>query len=86
MTEVIIYTTLGCPYCVRAKALLDRLGASYQEIDVSSDPILRQKMVERAGGRMTVPQIFINGALIGGCDDLYTLHKIGELEKLLAVS
>lgn len=86
MTEVIIYTTPVCPYCVRAKTLLDRLGVSYQEIDVSTDPILRQKMVERAGGRMTVPQIFINGASIGGCDDLYALHKTGELEKLLAVS
>jgi glutaredoxin 3 len=66
MSEIIIYTTPVCPYCVRAKALLDQLGMPYQEIDVSTDPILRQKMVERAGGRMTVPQIFINGAPIGG--------------------
>jgi glutaredoxin 3 len=85
MPEAIIYTTPICPYCVRAKALLDQLGVPYQEIDVSADPILRQKIVERAGGRMTVPQIFINGISIGGCDDLYALHKTGELEKLLTV-
>ena len=85
MPEVIVYTTPVCPYCVRAKTLLDRLGVSYQEVDVSADPLLRQKIVERAKGRMTVPQIFIDGAPIGGYDDLYALHQTGELEKLLII-
>ena len=80
-----IYTTQICPYCVRAKRLLEKKGVAYREIDVSRDPALRESMVERAGGRMTVPQIFINGTHVGGCDDMYELEADGRLDPLLAV-
>lgn len=84
MAEVEIYTTKICPYCVRAKRLLEKKGVSYKEIDVSNDPGLRDFMVSRAGGRQTVPQIFINGEHVGGCDDLYSLETAGELDPMLA--
>lgn len=84
MAQVIIYVTPVCPYCVRAKSLFDKLGVPYTIIDVSTDDALRQEMVERAGGRTSVPQIFIDDAHIGGCDDLYALHKAGNLDKYLA--
>ena len=84
MATIEIYTTKVCPYCVRAKSLLDRKGASYTEIDVSEDADLRLKMTERAGGRRTVPQIFINGQSIGGSDDLHALDAEGKLDPLLA--
>jgi glutaredoxin 3 len=84
MTEIDIYTTRVCPYCVRAKQLFKRKGVAYTEIDVSSDEALRNAMVERAGGRRTVPQIFINGHHVGGCDDLYDLDRKGGLDPLLA--
>ena len=83
MAVVEIYTTKTCPYCVRAKKLLDAKGVSYQEIDVSEDQNLRQFMVEKAGGRTSVPQIFINDHYVGGCDDLHALDKAGELDPLL---
>jgi len=83
MAVVEIYTTKTCPYCVRAKKLLDAKGVSYQEIDVSKDQNLRQFMVEKAGGRTSVPQIFINDRPMGGCDDLHALDKAGELDPLL---
>ena len=83
MPDIEIYTTVVCPYCVRAKALLTRKGAAFREIDVSHDDAVRQTMMERAGGRRTVPQIFINGAHIGGCDDLYALDRAGKLDPLL---
>lgn len=86
MAEVEIYTTQVCPYCVRAKRLLDKKGAQYREIDVSNDAALRDGMVQRAGGRRTVPQIFINGEHIGGCDDLYALDAAGGLDPKLAVN
>ncbi len=82
MAEVIVYTTTYCPYCVRAKNLLDRKKILYTEIDVTNDAALREKM-EADSGRRTVPQIFIDGRSIGGCDDLYALDKQGELDKLL---
>ncbi len=85
MPQVEIYTTQICPYCVRAKRLLEKKGVAYREIDVSRDPALRESMVERAGGRMTVPQIFINGTHVGGCDDMYELEADGRLDPLLAV-
>lgn len=84
MVEVEVYTTRICPYCVRAKRLLDKKGASYVEIDVSGNPVLRDAMVQRAGGRMTVPQIFIGGRHVGGCDDLYELEAEGGLDPMLA--
>ena len=84
MADVEIYTTSFCPFCHRAKALLDRKGAAYREHDVSAQPDLRARMRERAGGRHTVPQIFIDGTAIGGCDDLYALESKGRLDALLA--
>jgi glutaredoxin 3 len=84
MAKVEVYTTQVCPHCVRAKSLLDRKGVSYETIDVSTDDELRMAMMERAGGRRTVPQIFINDQHIGGADDLYALDKKGGLDPLLA--
>ena len=83
MAKIQIYTTSTCPYCVKAKALLTKKSASFEEIDVSNDAVLRQAMTEKADGRTSVPQIFIDGRHIGGCDDLYALDKAGELDKLL---
>ena len=84
MAEVVIYTTRYCPYCHAAKALLDRKGVSFREIDVSGDREGRQKMIERANGGTTVPQIFIGATHVGGCDDLYELDHAGKLDPLLA--
>ena len=83
MALIEIYTTTTCPYCVRAKKLLDSKGFSYSEIDVSGDAELRKSMTEKASGRTSVPQIFIDGVHIGGCDDLYALDKSGKLDPLL---
>lgn len=83
MKPIKIYTTLVCPYCVRAKALLDRKGAKYSEIRVDEDEAIRSKMMERSGGRRSVPQIFIGDHHVGGCDDLYALEKEGKLDALL---
>jgi len=84
MHDIQIYTTPYCPYCVRAKALLTQKGVAYTETDVSGDDDLRDAMTQRAGGRRTVPQIFIDDRHIGGCDDLYALDGRGELDPLLA--
>lgn len=83
MAMIEIYTTPTCPYCLRAKALLNKKGAAFTEIDVSADPAVRQAMTERADGRRSVPQIFIDGAHIGGCDDLHALDDAGKLDTLL---
>ncbi len=82
-SEVTLYTTRVCPYCVRAKALLDRRGIPYREIDVSDDAETRAWLVQRTGLR-TVPQIFIDGEPCGGCDDLHALDRSGELARRLA--
>lgn len=82
MAKVEIYTKGYCPYCHRAKALLDRLGVDYKEIDVEHDPKLQAYMTQLTGGR-TVPQILINDQAIGGSDDLHALHANGQLQKLL---
>src|SRR5882724_5493558 len=79
-----IYTTASCGFCRAAKALLMRKNASFKEIDVSTDTELRRTMMARAQGRTTVPQIFINGAHVGGCDDLHALDREGKLDQLLA--
>ena len=84
--EILVYKTQICPYCVRAKKLLDSKGVQYTEIDVSNDSDLRQVMTQKSGGRTSVPQIFINQQHIGGCDDLYALEKAGELDKLLGLN
>ncbi|PIE56623.1 MAG: glutaredoxin 3 [Desulfobulbus propionicus] len=81
MVNIEVYTTSRCPYCIRAKKLLDSKGVTYHEIDVTDDG--RADLVERAGGLRTVPQVFINGKHLGGCDDLYELDKSGELDLLL---
>ena len=86
MAKVEIYTTPTCPYCAVAKALLKRKGVTYQETDVSRDPAIRVAMTQRAGGRRTVPQIFINGQHVGGSDDLHALDAQGKLDGLLARS
>lgn len=83
MAEITIYTTDYCPYCVRAKELLSRKGARFEEISAEDDAV-RAAMVEKAGGRRTVPQIFINGQHIGGFDDLSALDRAGKLDPLLA--
>jgi glutaredoxin 3 len=84
MRPVEIYTTPICPYCTMAKRLLQRKGVAYAEIDVSRDPALRDAMSQRAKGRRTVPQIFIGGTHVGGCDDLHDLDQAGKLDALLA--
>lgn len=83
MSEALIYVTPICPYCIRAKVLLDKLGIPYQTIDVSMDVDLREEMVKLAGGRTSVPQIFIDDIHIGGCDDLYALHQAGGLKQYI---
>ncbi len=84
MHIVEIYTTPTCPYCHRAKALLNDKGVDFRETDVSQSGALRSAMTARASGRHTVPQIFIDNKHIGGCDDLYALDDRGALDKLLA--
>jgi glutaredoxin 3 len=86
VAKVEVYTTTYCPFCHRAKALLQSKGVAFEEIDVTEDPELRQKMVQLAGGRRTVPEIFINGRIIGGYDELRALDARGELDPLLAQS
>lgn len=83
-SRIQIYSTPFCGFCGSAKRLLTMKGAEYTEIDVMFDPEKRQEMLERSGGRRTVPQIFIDGRHIGGFDDLNALDKSGELDKLLA--
>jgi len=84
MAEVEIYTTMWCGYCSRAKRLLAEHGVAFREIDVSAEPERRPEMMSRAGGRSTVPQIFINGSHVGGCDELQALDAAGKLTPLLA--
>ena len=79
-----IYTTTYCPYCVKAKSLLKAKDLDFEEINVERDDQARLKLVEMSGGRKTVPQIFIDGAHIGGCDDLYALEETGELNNILS--
>jgi glutaredoxin 3 len=85
MLDIKIYKTTICPYCVKAKALLIKKGVAENitEIDISNNAELKQEMLNASGGRMTVPQIFINEKHIGGCDDLYALDAKGELDALL---
>lgn len=86
MSEVEIYTTRWCPFCIRAKMLLEQKGVSYQEIAVDQQPELRAQMMAKSGGNHTVPQIFIDQQHIGGCDDLYALERQGKLDPLLQQS
>jgi glutaredoxin 3 len=84
MVRVEIFTTPWCSYCVAAKRLLAQKGVAFEETDVSGDMALRREMMQRAAGRHTVPQIFINGRHVGGSDDLYALDRAGKLDLLLA--
>ena len=86
MARVEIYSSMLCGFCHRAKRLLKGKGVAFEETDVTMSPGKRGEMMERAGGRTSVPQIFINGAHIGGSDELYALEANGELDRLLATS
>ena len=86
MAEVEIYTTRYCSYCQSAKALLTRKGIDFTEIDVTGDPEGRGRMIERANGRMTVPQIFVGATHVGGSDELHELERAGKLDPLLAAN
>ena len=84
--KIEIYTTLFCPFCIRAKQLLESKGVTYYDTDVTARLNLRKAMTERAGGRTSVPQIFIDGQHIGGCNDLLALERSGQLDRLLQVA
>ncbi len=86
MPTIEIYTKGFCPYCTRAKALLRSKGVAFDEQDISMGGPKRAEMIARAGGQTTVPQIFIGGAHVGGCDDLVALDRAGRLDPLLAAS
>ena len=80
--DVLMYTTSWCPFCSRAKTLLKEKGVHWTELDIEADPVTREAMVE-ASGRTSVPQIFINGTLVGGSEELFALDVRGDLDKLL---
>ncbi len=84
MAKVEIYTKFLCPYCTRAKSLLGSKGVQFDEIDISMGGPKREEMIQRASGRTTVPQIFIDGHHVGGSDDLAALDRAGKLDPLLA--
>jgi glutaredoxin 3 len=81
--DVTMYSTGWCPYCERARGLLQRKGVAFNEVKVDEDPAQRNTMLKRSGGRRTVPQIFIGDRHVGGFDDLHALDRAGELDKLL---
>lgn len=84
MPKITIYTSMLCPYCHLAKELLRKKGVNYDEIDVTGRPDLRSQMTTLAGGRVTVPQIFIGELHVGGCDDIHALDRAGRLDPLLS--
>lgn len=86
MARVEIYTGMMCGYCAAAKRLLAQKGVEFEETDVTMTPGKREEMMGRAGGRHTVPQIFIDGEHVGGCDDLYALEQAGELDARLGLA
>jgi glutaredoxin 3 len=83
MVKVEIYSSMLCGFCYRAKKLLEQKGVDFTDIDVLASPKRRAEMVERSGGRTSVPQIFIDGRHVGGCDDLYALEASNKLDELL---
>ena len=85
ITKVEIYTWRFCPFCLRAKALLNEKGVEFREYAIDGDDNARTKMSERADGRRSLPQIFINGKGIGGCDELYELERNNELNELIGI-
>ena len=86
MAKVEIYSTMWCGYCARARSLLQKKGVAFDDIDVEVDTSKRDEMIKRAGGRMTVPQIFIDDAHVGGSDDLVALDRAGKLDALLGIT
>ena len=86
MAKIEIYTTLACPYCMRAVQLLSAKNVVFEELDVTLSSIKREVMCGRANGRTSVPQVFINNNHIGGCDDLFRLDQEGHLDKLLSMA
>ncbi|QGY00114.1 glutaredoxin 3 [Roseovarius faecimaris] len=84
MPQIDIYTSPLCGFCSAAKRLLTQKGAAFTEIDVLANPARKPEMVQRANGGRTVPQIFIGGVHVGGCDDLYALERAGKLDALLS--
>lgn len=84
MSQIDIYSSMFCPFCHRAKALLASKGAEFNEIDVDTDPDARTEMMRRANGGRTVPQIFIDDQHVGGSDDLAALERVGKLDAMLA--
>jgi glutaredoxin 3 len=82
-TDIVMYSTGWCPYCDRARGLLQRKGTAFREVKVDEDADERDAMLKRSGGRRSVPQIFIGDRHVGGYDELYALDKTGELDKLL---
>lgn len=86
MAKIEIYTTMWCGYCARARSLLDRKGVAFEEFDVDADLSKRTEMVQRAGGRTSVPQVFIDGVHVGGCDDVVALDQAGKLDPLLGIA
>jgi glutaredoxin 3 len=83
LPNIIIYTKSYCPYCVKAKRLLNDKNLDYVEIDIEKDDDSRQAMLKKSGGSKTVPQIFINNKHIGGCDDLYVLEEDSKLDEMI---
>ncbi|MFO7706042.1 MAG: glutaredoxin 3 [Halopseudomonas sp.] len=84
MSDVVIYSSNYCPFCIRAKQLLASKGVDYKEISVDGQPKVRAEMTRLAGGLTSVPQIWIDGTHVGGCDELMTLERSGKLSKMLA--
>jgi glutaredoxin 3 len=85
LANIEIYTKPWCPYCRRAKSFLDKKGTSFNEIDIQAEPERRDEMIQRADGGHTVPQIFIDGIHVGGCDDLHELDSQGRLDGMLGL-
>jgi glutaredoxin 3 len=86
MSDVTVYSGSNCPYCERAKALLKKKKAEFREFNVQQDETKLEEMLARSGGRKSVPQIFIDGKHVGGCDDLYALDSAGKLDALLGLA
>jgi glutaredoxin 3 len=86
MANVVMYTTMFCPFCAHAKRLLSQKGVQFEEIDVDVVAGSRQEMMARAGGRTSVPQIFIDDTHVGGCDDLFDLEHDGKLDPMLSAA
>ena len=84
MPQIIVYSGPNCPYCVRAKALLKKKGAAFEEVDVKADTVRFEEMLSKSNGKRTIPQIFIGGVHVGGCDDLHALDAAGKLDAMLA--